>query len=169
MTELVSALGRCAISTERHIAGAGWDQPTRLFALVPTAQLLAAEPQLAASLGAEEASDGLTAIEQEDLPAADTIEELLAQLAWPEAVVGAALCVERLVVPPEAEQDLPTDPQEALADHPDRADVRLLVAVDREGGSVCLLRQRNHDSDDEVAFGKDIAPGLVAGLLGTFA
>ena len=81
-----------------------------------------------------------------------------------------ALAVERLVVPPEAEQDLPESPEEAaeaLAAHPDRKDVRLLVAVLRDGESTCLLRQREHDSDDRVAMGRDIAPGLVHALSAT--
>jgi hypothetical protein len=46
--------------------------------------------------------------------------------------------------------------------------VRLLVAVLRGGGSICLLRQRAHDSDDAVATGPDIAPGLVSALTATF-
>ena len=40
--------------------------------------------------------------------------------------------------------------------------MRLLVAVLRDGESICLLRQREHDTDDAVAMGQDIAPGLVA-------
>jgi hypothetical protein len=78
--------------------------------------------------------------------------------------------VERLVVPPDAERDLPENPQEAadtLAAHPDRKDVRLLVAVLRDGESACLLRQRDHDTDDKVASGPDIAPGLVQALSAT--
>ena len=35
---------------ERHVGGLGWDQPARLFALVPTAELIAAEPHLAEHL-----------------------------------------------------------------------------------------------------------------------
>ena len=59
-------------------------------------------------------------------------------MSWPEAVAGVALAVERIVVPPEAERDLPDNPEEAvdvLAAHPDRRDVRLLVAVLRDGRS----------------------------------
>jgi hypothetical protein len=85
-------------------------------------------------------------------------------------VEGVALAVERLVVPPDAERDLPADPDQAaaaLAAHPDRKDVRLLVAVLRDGESTCLLRQRDHDTDDKVASGSDIAPGLVQALRAT--
>ena len=76
-----------------------------------------------------------------------------------------------MVVPPEAERELPSrgdDAVDHLAAHPDRKDVRLVVAVLRDGTSICLLRQRDHDSDDAVATGKDIAPGLVEALKATF-
>ncbi len=36
---------------EPHAAEAGWDQPARLYALVPTSDLLAREPALAAAMG----------------------------------------------------------------------------------------------------------------------
>jgi hypothetical protein len=101
------------------------------------------------------------------MPHTSSLESLLGRLAWPAEVDGVALAVERIVVPPDAEQDLPTDPDqatEALAAHPERKDVRLLVAVLRDGESICLLRQRDHDSDDDVAVGKDLAPGLVHAL-----
>jgi hypothetical protein len=166
---IFSPLVTTALETERHVAAAGWDQPPRLFALVRTAGLIEREPHLRAQLGEGE-QDSLTAIEQEDLPDSPSLESVLAQLAWPEEVEGVALAVERLVVPPEAERDLPENPQEAadtLAAHPDRKDVRLLVAVLRDGESACLLRQRDHDTDDKVASGPDIAPGLVQALSAT--
>jgi len=73
-------------------------------------------------------------------------------------------------VPPEAERDLPSDDAaalQAIAEHHDRADVRLLIAVTRDGAARCLLRQRAHDTDDRVALGEDIAPGLVHALRAT--
>ncbi len=164
-----SPLITSALETERHVAAAGWDQPPRLFALVRTAGLLEREPHLRAQIGVGQ-EEALTAIEQEGLPSTSSLETLLAQLAWPQEVDGVALAVERLVVPPEAERDLPEDPEraaEALAAHPDRKDVRLLVAVLRDGESTCLLRQRDHDTDDKVASGPDIAPGLVQALSAT--
>ena len=88
--------------------------------------------------------------------------------AWAAALFVLAL--ERLVVPPDAERDLPQDPAaalDALAAHPDRRDIRLVVAVLRDGRSCCLLRQREHDRDDRVAKGGQIAPGLVAALAAT--
>lgn len=169
---MTDPLSLAALDAERHVASAGWDQRPRLFALVSTADLLAREPQLAAGLTvSDHVAGALTAIEQEDLPTTESIESLLGQIAWPDTVVGCALVVERLVVPPDAERDLPDDHDAAvaaLAEHPDRRDVRLLAAVTRDGRNICLLRQREHDTDDRVATGPDIAPGLVAALTATF-
>lgn len=168
VTVLLPPLLTCARDIERYVAGSGWDQPVRLFALVPTAQLREAQPQLE-HLSQEE-PDAFSAIEQEELPAADSIESLLAQIGWPPQVHGAAVALERVVLPPDAQADLPTDGSSvlaAVADHPQRQDVRLLVAVLRDGSATCLLRQRSNDSDDKVAVGADIAPGLVEGLRDT--
>lgn len=166
---LLSPLAECAVDTERHVAAAGWDQPPRLFALARNRDLLRREPALADQLDGVE-PDGMSAIEQEGLPPTSSLESMLGRLAWPAEVDGVALAVERIVVPPEAERDLPADPQAAsdvLAAHPQRQDVRLLVAVDRDGEAICLLRQRANDDDDQVAVGQDIAPGLVHALRAT--
>ncbi|RNI21197.1 PPA1309 family protein [Flexivirga caeni] len=163
---VLSPLAECAVETERHVAAAGWDQAPRLFAIARNRDLLKREPGLAGQLrGADPAA--YSTIEQEGLPQTSSIESLLRQLAWPPEVDGVALAVERIVVPPEAEQGLPENPvaaTDALAAHPDRADVRLFAAVLRDGESICLLRQRAHDTDDKVAVGQDIAPGLVHAL-----
>lgn len=165
---VLDPLALVALETERHVAAGGWDQPPRLFALVPTQDLLEREPQLQAGLGPVDGLDGaLTAVEQDGLPRTSSLESLLGRLAWPETVTGCALAVERIVVPPSAERDLPEDPEaavEALAASPARQDVRLLVAVTRDGRARCLLRQRAHDTDDQVATGEDLAPGLVHAL-----
>lgn len=166
---VLSALGVCAVDTERHVAAAGWDQPPRLFAIARNADLLDREPALAGQLAGAD-PEALSAIEQEGLPRTSSLESLLGRLAWPDEVDGVALSVERIVVPPEAERDLPEDPEKAteqLAAHPDRQDVRLLVAVLRDGQAICLLRQRANDSDDKVAIGNEIAPGLVHALRAT--
>jgi hypothetical protein len=164
-------LSIAALDTERHVAASGWDQNPRLFALVPTADLLEREPHLRAQMrGHDLAAGALSAVEQENLPPTANIESLLGGIAWPDSVAGAALAVERIVVPPEAERDLPDHPEsavDALAAHPSRQDVRLLVAVTRDGQSICLLRQRANDTDDQVAMGEDIAPGLVHALRAT--
>ena len=87
-------------------------------------------------------------------------------------VDGAALTVERIVLPPEAEEGLPEDADSALAAllaHPQRQDVRLAVGVLRGGPSWCAVRQRADDRDDAVGQGEDVVPGLVEGLRATFA
>ena len=170
---VIDPLAIAALDTERHVAAAGWDQPARLFALVRTESLLAREPHLVDQMAPGDLVDGaFTAVEQEGLPATSSLETLLGRLAWPEEVDGCAFAIERMVVPPDAERDLPArsqDAVDALAAHPDRRDVRLLAAVLRDGASICLLRQRDHDSDDAVATGENIAPGLVEALRASLA
>lgn len=160
-----------ALDTERHVARSGWDQNPRLFALVPTADLLEREPHLAGGLSVGDLAPGaLTAVEQEDLPRAASVESLLARIAWPGSVAGCALALERIVVPPGADAELPDDPDEAataLLAHPQRQDIRLVVAVTRDGASRCLVRQRAHDSDDAVASGDRLAPGVIDALRAT--
>ncbi|MFC7406258.1 PPA1309 family protein [Georgenia alba] len=170
------ALRAAVLDLERHVATLGWDGPVVVFALVRTADALGATPSLADELPAEALADAredpehLTSIEQDGLPEAATLEELLGQLAWPEQVDGAAVVVERMVVPPEAEQGLPDDPQEALEAlmaHPQRQDVRMAAGVLRSGESWCALRSRNNDADDAVAGSPDAVPGLVEALRAT--
>lgn len=153
------------------MAQGGWDQPPRLFALVRTRLLRDKEPSLAEQLTSPE-DEGFTAVEQERLPPTADLESLLGRIAWPEDVEGVAMAIERIVVPPEAERELPVDRQEAtdaLMAHPARKDVRLLAACLRDGTRVCLLRQRDHDVDDAVAVGDNLAPGLTHALAMTLA
>jgi len=164
-------LRRAVVEAERHVAELGWDQPPRLFALVRTQALLAREPGLAGQLGTPGRHD-LTAVEQDRLAPTSSIESMLGTMAWPPEVDGAAMALERLVVPPEAERDLPADPEQAveqLAAHADRRDVRLVVGVLRDGSAMCALRQRLHDDDSAVAIGPDLVPGLVHALQATLA
>jgi hypothetical protein len=154
---------------EKHVADGGWDQGVRLFALVPTADLLAREPALGTLLDPSE-QDSLTPVEQEELPDHASIEELLAGLAWPSDVAGAALVVERIVLPPEAEADLPDDEQSALAvlaEHPLRQDVRLAVATLRDGSRWSAMRFRRHDDPVQVLVGPDLVPRLADALAAT--
>lgn len=161
---------------ERHVDAAGWDAPARVFALVRTAQALAADPGLAArlepaTLAAARADEHhLTSVEQDDLPDADDLEGLLARIAWPPTVDGVAVTVERLVLPPHAEAALPADPDAAVAyarEHPDRTDVRLAVGVLRDGPQWCVVRTRTHPGDEAVGEGADVVPGLVEALRAT--
>ena len=158
------------LDIERHAGSSGWDQPWRVFALVETAQLLEHEPALAETLGPDTTAPW-TPVEQDQLPDAATLEELLHQLAWPDAVTGAALVVERVMLPADVEGDLPQDQAEILrvvAEHPQRQDVRLAVAVLRAGGRACALRFRSHDDEQSVLSGDDLAPRLADALTATF-
>ncbi|UZN02051.1 PPA1309 family protein [Cellulomonas sp. S1-8] len=170
------ALADAVREIEHHVAAAGWDAPVRLFALVRTQDALAAEPGLADQLtpevlAAARADDQhLTSVEQEGVPAADDLERLLGGLTWPSTVHGAAVTVERVMLPPGAEEDLPTDHDAALAAllaHPQRQDVRLAVGVLRSGPAWCAVRTRAHDSDDAVGQGPDLVPGLVEAVRAT--
>ena len=170
------ALRRVVVELERHVAGAGWDAPLRIFALIRTAGALERDPSLAGQLPPDAVAaaaadpDHLTAVEQEGLPEAASLHDLLGQLAWPPSVDGAAVVVERVVVPPEVEARMPEDEQEALdwlQAHPDRRDVRLAAATLRSGVHASALRARDHDADDKVAVGPDLAPGLTAAIAAT--
>lgn len=161
---------------EQHVATGGWDGPPRVFAILRTARALEATPELAEQMPelptALEANQyHLLSVEQEDLPPASSLEELLGSLAWPATVDGAAVVVERVIVPPEAEVDMPDDPDAAiayLAEHPERQDVRLAVAVLRDGPSWCAIRTKANDDPTQVGLGPDLVPGLVEALHATF-
>lgn len=174
------ALARAVVEIERHVAQAGWDAPVRVFALVRTAAALAADPDLAQLLDgaavAEAQADpqALTAVEQEGLPAAADLEDLLGQLAWPDSVDGVALSAEQIVLPPQAEAEAVamTDARERLAyltDHPEREEMRLVVGVLRQGQSWCAVRSRRLDSPEAVVTGSALVPGLVEALSATLA
>ncbi len=162
------ALTAALIEVEHHVARSGWDQPARLFALVRTADLIAAEPGLAEHLG-HGPSDGYTSIEQEEFSAGADLGATLAGIAWPPAVHGCALALERTFVPPEVEAELPDDPQQAalvVAEHPRRLDLRVVVGVTREGGQHGVARIRGDEQD--LLGGDDLVPALTLALSRTF-
>jgi hypothetical protein len=174
-----SPLTRAVLEIDEYVSGLGWDRPAMLFALVDTARLRADEPELAERLGADAADDAapadgsLTPIEQDELPAGVALDEFLATIAWPEAVSGCALTVERLMLPPSAEAAMPEDLDPAalerwVAAHPERQDVRLTVAVLRDGRRESAVRLREKDAATEVLTGPDLVPGLAAALAATF-
>jgi hypothetical protein len=164
-------LARAVTEIEQHVADDGWDQGPRLFALAPTSELLSHEPALAGRLGLEAdppAPGQLTPIEQE-LPERD-LEDVLAGIAWPTTIVGCAIALERIVLPPAAERGMPHHAEEAAAwaaRHPDRADVRLVVAVMRDGARSSVLRVRGRGAD--LLRDPDLAPDLADALAATFA
>ena len=174
-----AALARAVVELEEYVARRGWDAPVGIFALVRTAAALEQDPALAELLDdaalaqARRDPQALTMIEQENLPMAADLEDLLGRIAWPQTVDGVALAVERVVLPTEAEREAAAipDPQERLAflsARPDREDVRMVVGVLRTGESWCAVRSRTRDSADRVVSGDMLVPGLIEALGSTF-
>ncbi|MET8679161.1 PPA1309 family protein [Streptomyces sp. NPDC004647] len=169
-------LTRAVLEIDEYASGLGWDQPARLFALVDTGRLRSEEPGLATQLGLDDGAEtsSLTPVEQDELPAGSPLDEFLATIAWPDAVVGCAMTVERLMLPPSAESSVPEGLDEAqlaewVAGHPERQEVRMTVAVLRDGARETALRLREKDSPTEVLTGSDLVPGLAEALKATFA
>jgi hypothetical protein len=160
-------LATVAAEIEAHVGQNGWDRAPTLFALVYTDQLLADEPETARSLGIESGSL-LTPVEQDGLPEGN-LDEVLAQIGWPESVVGCAVSQEIVLLPPGAEGDLPDDASaaEMAANHPERRDARLVVTVMRGGARSAVLRLRSLDGTDELLTGPELAPNLADALLAT--
>jgi hypothetical protein len=163
----VESLEAVVREVEDHVASTGWDQPVRLFALVQTATLLVSNPDLKL-----DSALVLTSVEQE-LDDVEDFEEFLGTLAWPEDVEGAVVVLERIVLPPTAESDLPQGEDDevvqAAIDHPEAVDVRIVSAVLRTGQNLNALRQRSHDTSDAVAVASDLVTSLNDQLLATFA
>lgn len=177
-----SPLTRAVLEIDDYVSGLGWDQPARLFALVDTDRLRTEEPALAEQLGLGGGGEApapapLTPIEQDELPAGIPLDEFLGTIAWPGAVSGCAMTVERLMLPPSAEASVPENLQEEgaeerlarwVAEHPERQEVRMTVAVLRDGARESALRLREKDSPTEVLTGPDLVPGLTEALAATF-
>ena len=163
-----SRLIACLMDVERHVSSAGWDQPARLFALVTTGTLLEVEPQLRGRVP-EASPDALTAIEQDEFHATDNVIERLGGIFWPETVEGCAIALERAFLPSKFEADIPADPQEAadfVAAHPEKADVRVVVGVLRDGSRHGLARLLSEP--DDLLAAEDLVPGLARALIDTF-
>ncbi|MFC6878496.1 MULTISPECIES: PPA1309 family protein [Actinomadura] len=166
----MSLLEEVVLDLERHTAQEGWDRPPRLYALVRSGELRQAEPELADQLGLAPDAETLAALEQPALPEQAAVEDALATIAWPDAVAGCALVLERVVLPPDAEDGIPEDESEAAAyaaEHPSREDVRMIVGVLRDGTRHSALRLRRHEADDEVLAGPELVPALAEALAAT--
>jgi hypothetical protein len=146
---------------EQHMAETGWDQPAQLFAVVPTAQLLAAQPHLA---GQVDAASPLTPIAQDSLPAPD-LADALATIMWPAEVAGCAVVQEIMVAPPGPDTGAAPTPEAGFRE------ARLVAAVLRDGPAACALRMRDprSDAEEELVESADLAPNLVDALRRTFA
>jgi len=160
------ALAAAVLEIESHIAEGGWDQPARLYALVDTGQLVAREPALAAAMGLDAASEqgSLTPVEQDELAPDQLLETVLESIVWPGGVAGCAAVVERLVLPPDADAEIPEDrarAEEFAREHPDRQEVRIVAGATRGGSTYCALRLRAHDDAQSVVGGADLVPALL--------
>ncbi|HVE98614.1 MAG TPA: PPA1309 family protein [Mycobacteriales bacterium] len=161
-------LTNVAVEIERHVAASGWDQAPRLFALADTTELLDREPHLSTTLGVAPTGP-LTPVEQEPLPEG-ALDEVLADLAWPDEVLGCALVNEVVMLPAELADAVPADVDAAawVAAHPGKREIRLAVAVLRDGSRAGCLRLRGDDpDDDEVLVGTDLVPNLAEALVAT--
>jgi hypothetical protein len=164
------ALAAAVLEIESHAAESGWDQPARLYALVDTRAIVEHEPALAAAMGLDESSaqGSLTPVEQDQLAPDQPLEVALESMTWPPSVTGCAAVVERLVLPPDADLEIPEDPvaaEEFAREHPDRQEVRIVAGATRAGATYCALRLRAHDDDQSVVGGVDLVPQLLQ-LLG---
>lgn len=149
---------------ERHAAEQGWDRPLGLYALVPTSELLAAEPALAGMLGIDSPADPeeLTPVEQEALPKDIPLEEALGRILWPEGVAGCALVMERLVV--KGSDETLAAGEDPTATGKETEEIRMVAAVLRDGSRHCSMRMRSHDAESEVLNGPDLIPALTSAL-----
>jgi hypothetical protein len=169
------ALVAALLEIERHVGTVGWDQPPRLFALVGTQRLMEAEPGLAAQLarhgpGGAAPPDALTAVEQDHFQSSDDIAADLAAIEWPPTVDGCAVALERAFLPVGADVELPDEPSAAaaaVAAHPARHDVRVVVGVDRSGNRHGVARLRS--TPEELLGAADLVPGLSEVLAHTLA
>ncbi|HVQ92453.1 MAG TPA: PPA1309 family protein [Mycobacteriales bacterium] len=170
---MTGQLQETLMELEQHVAQAGWDQRPQLFALAGLAEFRAQEPALAAQLGLDGAAaptDGLVPILQDALPDGP-LDESLSQIGWSAEVRGCALVQEVMLLPPAAEQGMPDQPDQLdvlswVAEHPERREARLVVAVLRDGSRACAVRLRGA-SEEELLLGDDLAPNLAEALLAT--
>lgn len=161
------ALVAALLEIERHVGASGWDQPARLFALAPTAELILAEPSLAEQFGRPHSPDHLSSIEQEDFHEGRDLLSALAGIAWPATVLGCALAVERSFLPAALEGELPEQgAAEFVAAHPERHDVRVITGVLRSGDRHSVARLRRAPA--ELLGGEAMVPGLALALAATF-
>ncbi|MEU8899063.1 PPA1309 family protein [Nocardia sp. NPDC048505] len=166
----------------------GWGRPPQMFALVPTADLVAAEPGLLDQL---DQGNELTPIAQESFPDDITggsmaLDEFLATTTWPPAVRGCVLVQEIVVLPPDAESTLDDALAPLLADHeaadaagraaaqahPERRAARLFAGVLRDGMSLALLQIKPEEDESfpdlDLRTYPNLAPNVLEALHHTF-
>jgi hypothetical protein len=160
-----SDLAKVVAEVEQHVAREGWNQHPRLFALVATKDVAASDPHLVLDVARK-----YTSVEQDISDQSRDVDDLLAAITWPDEVLGAALVIERIVLPESAEHEIDSapSPNAAASSHPLRDDVRMVAGVLRTGISVNALRFRSHDTDTDVALAPDLVPALNDALLASF-
>jgi hypothetical protein len=171
--ESADALVAALLELDRYVGRDGWDQPPRLFALVLTDVLAAAEPALSRELGLRTTEAGgppnaLTAIEQDEFRSSGDLTGDLAAVEWPETVSGCALTTVRTFLPAAYEADLPTESAAAaaaVAAHPQRQEIRVVVGVDRAGNRHGVGRLASRP--EELLGAPDLVPGLASALAHT--
>jgi hypothetical protein len=166
-------LRAAVLELERHAAAAGWDQAAQLYALVAAGDVLSDDPQAADLIGLAPDTDPdvLVTIEQGDLPAEVSLEQLLEQIEWPTEVRGTAVVLERVVLPPSV-GDVPEDVAEATRfaqEHPEREEVRIVAGALRGGATYAAMRLKSRDDDFAVLESPDLVPTLLQLLQTTLA
>lgn len=169
--EMAESLLAGLIEIERFVGRSGWDQPARLFALVPTTELLAAEPSLADQIMVTR-EDALSSIEQDDFRPGTDLLTALGQIVWPASVAGCALATERSFLPADVETMIPDDPQLAaqyVANSPQRCDVRVVAGALRGPDAAiithCVARLASNPED--LLVGADMVPALTQAVAWT--
>lgn len=161
-------LSAALIEIEHFVARSGWDQPSRLFALVPTVELLAAEPALGGQLQVT-TPDQLSSVEQDDFHPGSDILQTLASISWPPTVAGAALTTQRTFLPADLESQIPLDPDQAadfVANHPQHEEIRVVIGVMRDGTHYGVARLASNP--EELLAGDNLVPALSNALMRTF-
>lgn len=169
--QLAEALLAALIEIERFVGRGGWDQPARLFALVPTAELLASEPGLAGQLTVT-SEDALSSIEQDDFRPGTDLLTALGQIVWPASVAGCALATERSFLPADAEATIPDDlllAAEYVANHPQRRDLRVVAGAVRGPGGTTITHcvGRLASNPEDLLVGADMVPALTQAVAWT--
>src|SRR5699024_283234 len=168
-SEPPAALVACLLELERHVAGAGWEQPPRLFALVPTNELATVEPHLVGD-DPDRSADHLSGVEQDEFDPEPDLLGALTRIMWPEGVAGCAVSLVRSFLPPGTEDEVPDDPMAAeryVQEHPQRQDVRAVGGVLRDGDVHGVARLASHP--DDLLAAPDLLPGVIRALSDTFA
>jgi len=153
-----SVLAETIRELDQHVADSGWDQPARLFAIVPTADLATDHPELVSP----EHPGQFMFVEQDAPLDNENLIGSLEQISWPFEIMGAALAIERLIsMQPDDEIDAEAESQ--------TQELRIIALVMRDGSNMNAIRQRSYDDETNVAVASDLVPALNMALLQTFA